>query len=226
MADNEHEHDADDAPVSAPVSDDAATEEAQEEEEAHEHERAQEEPQEAAAPKSEKEIDRALKAVEKAGTSYRNAISRAMGEDAQAMEACPRCNAPVAGMIFPPDVAPVDEETRDAVLASLGIGGGGASPLNAAKGVRECDVCDGWGQLVYPTKVPHTETQACPKCNGTGYVLDAQAQATPIFAVQETNTATTPTAPANPPCPVCGMAGMKNLPHFCNPQTSAGVSGV
>jgi rubrerythrin len=163
---------ADDEPVDEPgPSDDDTIED-----EAHEAEEAAQEPAEASQPKSEKEIEKALKAVERAGTSYRNAISRAMGEDAQALIQCPRCNAPVAGMVFPVEVAPVDDETREAVLASIGEGVAAGPPLQDAKGVETCPTCLGHGQLKYPTLNPHVQTQQCPKCAGQGYITAGSGQ--------------------------------------------------
>lgn len=164
---------ADDAPVDEPGQSDDETAEAEE----HEHEQAEQEQQEASQPKSEKDIERALKAVERAGTTYRNAIGRAMGEDAQALLPCPRCNAPVAGMVFPVEVAPVDDETREAVLASIGEGAAAGPPLQDAKGVETCPVCQGHGQLKYPTLNPHVTTQMCPRCGGQGYVNKDEPQA-------------------------------------------------
>lgn len=178
-----------------PADEPGQSDDEQAEEEEREHEQAENEPQEAAAPKSEKEIERALKAVEKAGTTYRNAIGRAMGEDAQALEPCPRCNAPVAGMVFPVEVAPVDDETREAVLASIGEGVAAGPPLQDAKGVETCPVCLGHGELRYPTLKPHTATQACPRCVGSGYITKDEPQPeTNVYTPQAWQPTTTTTS--------------------------------
>lgn len=181
------------------------------------------EPQEASAPASEKDIEKALKAVERAGTTYRNAIGRALGEDAQNLLPCPRCNAPVAGLVFPPELAPVDDETRAAVLASIGEGAAAVRKLNPAKGVKECPTCGGWGKLAYPTKVPHVQEQTCPACNDTGYVTDEQAVSN-VTPIATTTTSTTTMAVAGRvPCPLCGQSIIPGEGHWCMPAASQGT---
>jgi hypothetical protein len=181
------------------------------------------EPQEASAPASEKEIEKALRAVERAGTTYRNAVDRALREDAQALLPCPRCNAPVAGMIFPPELAPVDDETRASVLASIGEDTEAAPPLREAEGVVMCARCDGWGELTFPTRREHTKKQSCPACNGSGYTLapEPASNVSPIV----TTTATTSSANVNviPSCDRCGQPGMQGQPHWCVPAVSVGA---
>jgi hypothetical protein len=178
------------------------------------------EPQEASAPMSEKEIEKALKAVERAGTTYRGAVSRALKEDAQALLPCPRCNAPVAGMVFPPEMAPVDDETRAAVLASIGEGASAAPPLREAEGVVMCDRCDGWGELTYPTRREHTKTQPCPACTGAGYKL-APEPASNVSHLTTTQASAAFTAGVMASaCEKCGQPGMQGQPHWCVPAAT------
>lgn len=152
------------------VDDETADEEEQHERVATEDER---EPSEA---QSEKDIEAALKRLERAGTTYRNAVSRAMGETAQDLVECPRCNAPALGLIFPPDQVPVSDEQREAVLASVGMGSARQRQLRPAQGVETCPSCGGEGALEYPTFVEHTKEQQCPKCLGSGYVTKNEPQ--------------------------------------------------
>jgi hypothetical protein len=181
------------------------------------------EPQEASAPASEKEIEKALRAVERAGTTYRNAVDRALREDAQALLPCPRCNAPVAGMIFPPELAPVDDETRAAVLASIGEGTAAAPPLRKAEGVVMCDRCDGWGELEYPTRRPHVLTQPCQACQGNGYRLAPEPASNVSPIVTTTATTTSANVSVVPSCDRCGQPGMQGQPHWCVPAVSVGA---
>jgi hypothetical protein len=214
----EHDGDADEeAPDTSHVpvvgDDDEETEEAE----------ATPEPEpESTEAKSEREIDAALKKVERAGTTYRNAVSRAMGEDANALVPCPRCNAPVAGMVFPPEVAPVDDETRDAVLASVGLGAGAARQLRPAKGVKECEACGGEGVLEFPTKVPHTKEQQCVTCQGSGYVLDQPQNVTPLITTSGPFTPTVTVTQTAAACPICGSPDSAGKPHYCVPAASVG----
>src|SRR5580765_4251045 len=104
----------------APVPDD-------DDETQHEHEQAEQEPepeQEARAPASEKEIEKANKALEREATAHANRISKIMGEDAQQLIPCERCWPLTPGFHWPLDAMPVDEAQREAVLASLGEGMG------------------------------------------------------------------------------------------------------
>jgi hypothetical protein len=218
----DHEHDEGDEAAQAPVSTETVLDEEQAEEEAHEAETPPAEPAEASAPPSEKEIEKANRALEKEATAHANRISKIMGEDAQALVPCELCWPLAPGFHWPADVAPIDDEQRAAILAAIGMGDGGASILNDAKGVHECESCSGYGLLAFPTKVQHVKEQQCPACTGSGYVLDAQREAVPLYVAPQQNVTTTAAPPTVPACPVCEMTGMAGLPHFCNPVAASG----
>ena len=134
-------------------------------------------PEQKAAPaKSEKEVEKATKALESERNRHAGRVSAIMGEDAPLLQVCPRCWELAPGFIWPLDMGPVSDEQRAAVLESLGMGGTSEPELKMAEGVEECDRCDGYGQLRYPTKIPHVQTQNCPKCSGNGYVMVASEQ--------------------------------------------------
>jgi hypothetical protein len=193
----------------------------EEEEAEHEHEQEQTDP-EASAPKSEAEIEKASKLLVKEATAHANRISKILGEDAQDLIPCERCWPLTPGFHWSLDAAPVDDAQREAVLASVGLGSGAERQLLPAKGVRECDTCNGWGKLAYPGKVDHTKEQNCPVCIGTGYV-SVPEQATNGAGTTSNTIQFTP-IPASDiaACPHCGQAGMQGQPHWCVPVVSAG----
>jgi rubrerythrin len=159
-------------PVEQPEPDDAddADEEAQEEETAVEQPSADEPEPEARAAKSEKEIEKATKALESEANRHAGRVSAIMGDDAILLEVCPRCWPSAPGFIFALDQMPVEDEQRAAVLASLGMGANTGPDLRMAKGVEECPVCGGWGELALPSKSEFHQKMICSACSGNGYI--------------------------------------------------------
>jgi hypothetical protein len=140
-----------------------------------------------------------------------------LGDAATETILCPLCGDGLQGFLHPGSIYELTDENREAALAFLGAPVPGH--LQKAEGVVECDRCNGYGQLEYPTKVEHVTTQSCPKCGGNGYVLESQTAATQVeHAIQQ---AVTPQAPLNGAnaCPSCGQAGMAGQPHYCQPVT-------
>jgi hypothetical protein len=133
---------------------------------------------------------------------------------------CPLCFHGLMGFVLPGDADTMPDDQRAAALAFLGAEGAGE--LQPAEGVAMCERCAGYGQLAYPTRNVHMETQTCPKCTGNGYVNVGQGHSnvTPI-----TPGATAPVvdmaAPVGP-CPICNAPNSAGKPHFCNPVAQAG----
>jgi hypothetical protein len=159
-------------PAEQPEADDAddAAEEAQEEETAVEQPDTGEPEPEASAPLSEKQIERATKALERERDRHAGAVAKIMGDDATSLELCARCWELAPGFHFPLDMAPVSDEQRAAVLASLGMGANTGPDLRMAKGVEECPVCGGWGELALPSKSEFHQKMICSACSGNGYI--------------------------------------------------------
>lgn len=198
-----------------------SVETSEEEEAEHEHGQEQAEP-EASAPKSQAEIEKASKLLEKEATAHANRISKILGEDAQELIPCERCWPLTPGFHWSLDAAPVDDAQREAVLASVGLGAGAPRQLRPASGVHECEKCGGWGMLTFPTHVPHVQEQTCPACTGSGYVLDGTTASNGSFATPSVVTFTPMQSDTKPACPLCGQAGMQGQPHWCTPVVSAG----
>jgi len=191
----------------------------------HEDTPAEQEPEpEASAPKSEADVEKATKALTREATAHANRITKIMGEDALSLVPCELCWPLAPGFHFPPEMAPLDDDQKAAVLAAIGMGEDAAPPLRDAEGVRMCDRCDGYGQLRYPTRNEHVKTQMCPACAGQGYKESAPdgANGSGVVTFAPLTTANTATIP--PPCPVCGQPGLSAQPHFCAPAVAQGAS--
>jgi hypothetical protein len=167
MSETEHEQPAE--PVE-PADDDADDAEADEDETPTPQEADTSAEPEAAPAMSEKELDKVTKALEREASRHAGAVSKLMGDDSTLLEVCARCWELAPGFHFPLNMAPVSDEQRAAVLASLGMGANSEPELPMAEGVAECPKCEGYGELRLPSKSEHYQRMGCPMCQGKGYV--------------------------------------------------------
>lgn len=126
-----------------------------------EPEHPEDEPQAASNPE---DFDKAQKALARSATSWRNAVSRIMGEDAQHLAPCPLCPDNLPGFVFP-DAIP--DEHRAGVIDWLR--GTDAPPMMQDPDTQVCDVCGGHGHTLTGSPVPDKLTKLCGKCNGNGF---------------------------------------------------------
>lgn len=174
---SEPEHEDTDEAVGAPVDEPGPSDDETDAEEAEEAETPPSESPEALQAKSDKDVDRANRALEKEATAHANRISKIMGEDAQDLIPCELCWPLTPGFHWPVEAMPLDEAQKAAILAAIGQGADAGPELQPASGVKTCPKCLGNGQLVFPTFVEHTRVQQCPACLGSGYVNEDQPQA-------------------------------------------------
>jgi hypothetical protein len=150
--------------------------EAEQEEEQQEEER---EGEQTDQPPTEAEMRAAMAKLEKEDQRHAKRYAEILGEQFQAMVPCPRCLE--SGHIFPPDVAPLDEEQVAAVDASLGRAD--RRNLKRAKDTETCEDCGGEGQVLTGATNPQSLTKACTPCGGLGWVpKGAQSQLSPPAA--------------------------------------------
>jgi hypothetical protein len=145
--------------------------EAEEAEEAGQGEEQEPEP-EAAGPVgavSEKELERGRKKIETAAATFARKVGEIMGEEANLLEPCPRC-APtgIPGFVFPIALAPVDPDTKRAVLVS--VGEEASEVTEPSKWSRRCDACNGIGRVLTGSRDNRHKTKECYACNGRGWV--------------------------------------------------------
>jgi hypothetical protein len=155
-----------------------------------------------APPKSEKEIERALKALDKEAQRHRDAVSRIMGDDALQLLPCELCETAIPGFRFPTQP---DELTRQAVLAAIGMGAAGEYATDDEAAM--CERCSGFGVLVTGSRVEAQRTRVCPDCGGNGWKLVVpnvgQVVAAPVLGAAPPAPAPAPVAPVleGPPPP-------------------------
>jgi len=119
-------------------------------------------------PMSEAQLEKDMKRLEKSATVWRNRVSEVMGEAAQALLPCPRCDPDLPGFIWPPELAAPGEEQTAAVLASVGL----AMPQAYvhADDASVCDKCNGLGSVETGSKVRGQEVLTCRHCSGRGWI--------------------------------------------------------
>lgn len=120
-----------------------------------------------------------LKRFETENTRHEKALAKIIGRDWEHFEACSSCG----GVGFAPSGASAEAE------------------LVEASGVVECGACNGWGRLVYPTRVEGQRLQVCIACAGNGWTREPEPAA-PVAAEPVAGLEHAPAAPAVPNGPV------------------------
>ena len=117
----------------------------------------------------EKELEKMHKRVATASATYAKKITEILGEEAGLLELCPRCVAGgFPGFIFPPVMAPVDDETKAAVLVSIGETPSEATETD--KYARQCDSCKGAGVTLSGSRRTRDRLLSCHDCKGRGWI--------------------------------------------------------
>ncbi len=124
---------------------------------------------------SEKELEAAMKKIEKLREHVANRLGVIMGEDSQALEPCPVCGDGYPGFVFPASAAPPSEETVAAVKQYIGIPTEGEFRPHA--NFTKCDECDGMSEVLTGSNRPGYWTAQCPGCSGLGYKETATQRA-------------------------------------------------
>jgi hypothetical protein len=122
---------------------------------------------EAVAGLDDRELEKRFKRIETAHNTYSRKLSEIMGEDAQALEPCPRCAHGIPAFVFP--FAPVSEQVRRNVLVSIG-----ETPPAARKQdpyTETCATCDGEGVTLSGANTTRGKSITCVDCDGNGYTL-------------------------------------------------------
>ncbi len=183
-------------PIQPPDEEPPAEEQESEEVEGHEGE-PEPEPQASGAVGAvgEKEIEKMLKRVDSANTTYAKRLADILGEEAGVLETCPRCAAPFFGFIWPPAMRPVSDDVKTAVLLSVG-----EEPELVTKAdpySRRCDICDGAGRVLTGSKITRERQIRCLRCDGRGWIPVGDERTIPANREQAIPTGAVPVAATN-----------------------------
>jgi hypothetical protein len=126
---------------------------------------------------------------------HATAVKNLVDEYDQDAAPCPICETPD---LAPRIIGTVTEMPYEAWQQLAAVGGNALDePRREAEGVHMCDRCNGWGELDYPTRNPHMQSQTCPRCGGNGYLPD-DAPEQPAAPVVNIPGYVPPTAPTPP----------------------------
>lgn len=105
---------------------------------------------------------------------HATAIQNLVDQYGQDSAPCPICERPELAPLI---IGTVTEMPYEAWQQLAAVGGHELDePRREAEGVHMCDRCNGWGELDYPTRNPHMQSQTCPRCGGNGYLPDEAAE--------------------------------------------------
>lgn len=121
------------------------------------------EPQ-AAAPLTEKDLERIHVKMEKYRDDNAERIARILGGEFEHAVPCPLCSHFSPGYIGLVDVPPDAIPLMRAILGMPDLSSFVSDPHSSA-----CPTCEGRGQTLTGSLVPEHETRTCPTCMGTGY---------------------------------------------------------
>ena len=126
---------------------------------------------EAVAVKSDKEMEKVFRDLDRLRKDVAGRVGRIMGDDATLLMECPLC-APVApGYLWPQDVAPLAEEQVAALRMMLNMPV--ATDYVQSDAFEACPKCEGMGRVRTGSKVHNHDIAECPRCFAKGYVPTA-----------------------------------------------------
>lgn len=128
---------------------------------------------EAPAGKTEAEWDKVFKAVDKLRKDNAGRVGRIFEESANELMDCPLCLNVAPGYLWPPDVAPLDEQQVTAIRMLLNMPV--ATDYKQSEAFESCPKCDGLGRVRTGSKVQNHEIAECPRCFAKGYVSTSLA---------------------------------------------------
>ena len=172
-------------------------------------------------PQSSEEAEAIAKKIDGARKANATRLSNILAESALDYFPCPLCGDWTPGFVSTETPQRLDEE-RLAMLRVL-VGSDPSTELEPAQGVIECPSCKGHGLLAFPSKVAGIAQQTCSRCQGTGWVLDPDAQQQVGNVVQLPQPPAAPPPAAAPAMPPDSWDRPWGHPHYGMPPASVGA---
>lgn len=113
------------------------------------------------------QMEQRLGKIARSFKTYTGNVTRILEEQATEIVECPLCAGVVPGFVLIEGAGRVDEQTKQAVNAYLGIVQ--EADYRAAANVRTCGVCEGLGKVRSGSRVAQYTLLTCDRCNGFGF---------------------------------------------------------
>jgi hypothetical protein len=118
--------------------------------------------------RSEKEIEKAHKAIDKLREHVAGRVGAILGEDAQLLLPCPACGDEIPGFVWPPSEVPVPPDKVGALSVYIGLPN--LNELEDALDAIPCPDCRARGEVKTGSLVPAQTTKMCTRCVGKGWI--------------------------------------------------------
>lgn len=105
--------------------------------------------------------------LDKERTRHANRVSEILGEAANDLLPCPICDPELGGFLYEATLTHPRDDVHARLLTVLTEPVGPEYKQDPQK--RQCDVCDGWGELLTGSKRAQQEKVACSTCRGSGF---------------------------------------------------------
>lgn len=209
VSETEQETQPQDEPVDAEPDEE---EQADEEGDAETEHEGEPEPEAVAAPAgiSAEELEKRFKAIERAWKTYTGKVSSIMEEEALQLTECPLCSGTVPGFVLIDGAGHVDDVTKSVVQTYMGIVQEADYPSDPD--FRECNRCDGLGQIRTGSKVPQWKMLTCQTCSGRGYLGPPVAAANGVAEPSAVLAAVGAPVAAEPPAEADAFGSPRLLP--------------
>lgn len=154
----------------------------------------EDEPEARHAPSTEKEVEKANKALEAEAKRHADRIGVIMGDDALGLVLCEACATNLPGFHWP--ASEFNEGTPERSLYELLAGGADVRPKQPAF-LRTCESCNGIGEWRTGSHKQSMEWITCADCGGKGYRDEREAKNAPVVTLAPSSP-DAPAAPAEP----------------------------
>lgn len=113
------------------------------------------------------EVERALKQIDAAATTYAKKVLSVIPEGVAHLEPCPLCSDAIPAFVDLERAGKLPEDQKNAVMIYLGYAR--EQEYEPDPSSEQCTVCKGKGKTATGSNVPGNDTRRCTNCQGFGY---------------------------------------------------------
>lgn len=118
-------------------------------------------------PRDDREVEKLRKKMDAEDERHARRITEILGEDAIHLVQCPMCMHFASGWFFPPNTFPLPEENVAAAKVLLGVPN--MEAYKTHPGFKQCEECDGLGEVLTGSKRQGYQLSTCPGCAAKGW---------------------------------------------------------